>query len=279
MNKKYFIPFWIIFIIGVIFLIVCMCFNLFYVKNTEWLQALVGWFGTCGAVFIGLVAIAQNEKFDKANKDAQEKAEQQAKEYQDKLLEINDRMISLEESKLYSLISFFQKPVLVVNSDANIEMNSNCYGAFISNDKSESNGLSTIFVFSITNRTDVPIRYFQIEKASVYYSNFATGEDIAIVSYKNGGFVPSPIVGKNDEIFYVLTMDGIKDLVDNLPEGFEICLNLNIEVESVFGYAVKQKFLIRLQDRNSKANEDNKYLLWNYCYESTSEMKGQGINV
>ena len=233
------------------------------IPRDSWLDALFTWISAAAAIFIGLIAYRQNEKFKELN-DA---AEEESKKRQTELLEINNRLIKLEEKKEYAYITFVQGEVTVTNPDKKIRKGEHCYSSGITNEKKVSNDI-TVFSLFVSNQTSVPIRHFEIRKLEILYADFESGKRKHIISYGVGGFVPSPIMSEGAIVQYLLFAAGVKDLAENLPDGQEINLKIEIEVTSIFGRATNQTFLLRLQPRNAFFTQCDKNTFWNYCYES-----------
>ena len=70
------------------------------IPRDSWLDALFTWISAAAAIFIGLIAYRQNEKFKELN-DA---AEEESKKRQTELLEINNRLIKLEEKNKIQML-------------------------------------------------------------------------------------------------------------------------------------------------------------------------------
>ena len=181
--------------------------------------------------------------------------------------------MKLEENKEYAYLAFTQDIVVVCNSNCGFQSkNPKTYTGGITNgDKDFKDG--TVFVFNITNQTDVPIRYFQIKKLNIRYSDYGTGEEQQLVKYTSGGFVPNPIISKGENVSYVLVASGLTNLAEDLPNGMEINLVIELEVVSIFGRRVIQTYLLRLQRKNAFFDaKTDKHIFWNYCYESTPKL-------
>lgn len=276
-SKKLKIRFYIIFIsFGVLVAVLSLAIafgaykELFQIKRSNWLNMLFAWISSASAIFLGLIAYWQNERFKLENDLATQRAETKSDEYQAQLLSINNRLIMLEESKEYTYIAFTQDPVFVGNSNFSFKTSGKTYTAGITNNGKEFYD-SSVLVFSITNQTEVPIRCFQILKLKIRYSDYGDEKNNKeIVTYDTGGFVPSPIIKRGEIVKYVLVANGLKNLAENLPDGMEISLVMTLEVISIYDKTVNQEFLIRLQRKNSFFNAENdKNVFWNYCYEST----------
>lgn len=251
-----------------VFMLYCAYKQSFGIERTDWLSLLLTCITSCSAAFLGFVAYWQNERFKLETDIDTQKTNDKNDEYQNQLLQVNNRIMKLEENKEYAYIAFIQSPVLVSNDKQNIAMKGKTYISGISNSGKEFRE-STFFVFSITNQTDIPIRYFQINKMTISYSDYGNDTDNRIISYGVGGFVASPIISKGESVNYIVVANGISDLVQNLPEGMEINLTINIEVTSIFDRKVIQTFLLRLQQKNAFFDsKENKNVFWNYCYES-----------
>lgn len=276
-SKKLKIRFYIIFIsFGVLVAVLSLVIafgaykELFQIKRSNWLNMLFAWISSASAIFLGLIAYWQNERFKLENDLSTQRAETKSDEYQAQLLSINNRLIKLEESKEYTYIAFTQDPVFVGNSNISFKTSGKTYTAGITNNGKEFYD-SSVLVFSITNQTEVPIRCFQILKLKIQYSDYGDKKtNKEIVTYDTGGFVPSPIIKRGEIVKYVLVANGLKNLAENLPDGMEISLVMTLEVISIYDKTVNQEFLIRLQRKNSFFNAKNdKNIFWNYCYEST----------
>ena len=83
------------------------------IEITDWLNAVLSWLSIASAIFIGLIAFLQNERF----KDENDKSAQRSEEYQKDLLEINNRLMKIEENKECAQIAFIQEVVTVANSE------------------------------------------------------------------------------------------------------------------------------------------------------------------
>ncbi len=246
--------------------------QLFEIEKSDWLNMFFAWISSASAIFLGLIAYWQNERFKLENDLSAERSETKSEEYQSQLLSINNRLMKLEENKEYTYLAFTQEPVLVVNHNFGFKIDGKTYMAGISNAGKEFCD-STIFAFGITNQTEIPIRCFQIKKLAIEYSDYGDSKNNKkIAVYNSGGFVPSPIISKGEVVNYVLVANNIKDLAENLPDGMEISLIMTLEVISIYGRVMYQKFLIRLQRKNGFFNAGNdKNIFWNYCFEDSPE--------
>ena len=261
---------------GVVVAIICLLIllgaykELFQTFRSDWLNMLFAWISSASAIFLGLIVYWQNERFKLENDLTNEKSEAKSEEYQNQLLSINNRLMKLEESKEYTYIAFTQNPVFVGNSKNGFKLTGKTYTSGISNTENDFCN-STFFIFGITNQTNIPIRCFQILELKIEYSDYEDSKNNKkIMSYKSGGFVPSPIIEKGEIVNYVLVANNLKDLAENLPGGMEISLIIKLEVISIYERVVNQTFLLRLQSKNAFFNSfENKNIFWNYCYEST----------
>lgn len=242
------------------------------IGSNDWLNMLFAWISSASAIFLGLIAYWQNEKFKIETDISTEKAEEKSDEFQKQLMRINNRIIKLEENKEYTYMAFTQNPVFVGNQNIGFKTKGKTYTAGISNTGSDFEDC-TVFAFQITNQTEIPIRCLEIKKMIIIYADYGTdGKDEPVATYGTGGFVPSPIIAKGEIVYYVLVVNKLKDLVENLPEGNEINLVVTFEVISIYNRTTNQKFLLRLQRKNSFFDApEEKNLFWNYCCESTPE--------
>lgn len=226
-------------------------------------------------VFLGIIAYWQNERLKIISDESSEKHETINKNHQEQLLEINNRLMKIEENKEYAYIAFSQEKVYVYNINQPFSLTGKTYSSGImeSNNTTTNNG--AIFVFKITNQTDVPIRYFQITNMIVSYTDYAKEkgkQDNILMDYSTGGFIPSPIINKGEIVNYVIMASGLQNIAENLSKDEEINIVLDLEVASIFNRIVTQKFLLRLQRKNGFFDaKDNKNIFWNYCYESNPE--------
>ena len=103
------------------------------------------------------------------------------------------------------------------------------------------------------------------------YENNSRNKKIEV--YEAGGFIPSPIIDKGEVVNYVLVANNIENVAENLPNEMEISLVMDMEVTSIYGRTVIQKFMLRLQRENAFFNAgNNKNIFWNYCFESDPEL-------
>jgi len=265
-------------IYGTNFILDCLKNEAYGIAKSDWLNSLFAWVSSVAAIFIGLVAVWQNERFKQENDKNSAKAERDAKAYQDSLLEINNRLIQIEENKECSYLSFLQGKVIVVNSNASVSpFYPKIYNGGISNSSGEFKK-ATVFYLGITNQTNVPIRYFEINEMKISYCNYSSDEKEKIINYGKGGLITSPIIDRGEKITYAIVADGICNIAENLPKGYEINISLKIETTSIYGRTVIQTFLLRLQKENAfLTNNSNKNLFWNYCYESDPIIKRQEV--
>lgn len=278
LKIKFIIIFSILGIITIAFSITLICFacwQSFAIKTLDWLALLFSGLASISTVFLGIIAYWQNERFKIMNDEFSDKREKENKKHQDQLLEINNRLIKIEENKERAYIAFNQNEVYVYNSDQQVSLIGKTYSSGIF-DGDNSLRDSAIFIFQITNQTDVPIRYFQITNMVVTYTNYAAlkgKQDKILMRYSTGGFIPSPIIGKGEVVNYVLLTSGLRNIAEELPDDEEINIAIDFEVASIFNRIVRQKFLLRLQRKNSFFDaKDNKNIFWNYCFESNSEI-------
>lgn len=255
-------------------MIYCAYKGLFKIDSSDWLNMLFAWISSASAFFLGLIVYWQNERFKIETDTSTEKSEEKSEEYQKQLLAINNRLIKLEENKEYTYIAFTQAPVFVGNQSKGFITKGKTYTSGISNTGSDFTDCA-VFVFQITNQTDIPIRYLQIKELKISYADYGNDKKTEnIATYGEGGFIPSPFIEKGEGVNYVLLANKLQDLVENIPEGMEINLKVIIEVVSIYDRAVNQIFLLRLQRKNAFFDAGgDKNLFWNYCYESTPERK------
>lgn len=247
----------------------CLIKQSFNIETTDWLSAILSWLSVASAIFIGLIAFWQNERFKNEN----DKSARKLEDHQRDLLEINNRLMKIEENKECAQIAFIQEAVTVANSE---EFQSGSkrkqYSAGIT-DSGRTFANSTVFSLGITNQTNTPIRYFELKKFKVSYYDQNTGIDTTIKDYPKGGFVPSPIIDRGEAVNYILIANNLHDLAEKLPPDNEINIVIVIEVTSIFNRTVEQKFLLRLQKNNTLFHSNgNKNIFWNYCYESDSHI-------
>lgn len=269
MKKAKWIVIFVLFSLATIgvtfFFTLCLFRQSFNIETTEWLSAILSWLSVASAIFIGLIAFWQNERF----KDENDKSAQKSEEYQKDLLEINNRLMKIEENKECAQIAFIQEVVTVANSeDFQSGSSRKQYSAGIT-EASRSFANSTVFSFGITNQTHTPIRYFELTQFKVSYYDQNTRTNTKIKDYPKGGFVPSPIIDRGEAVNYILVANNLHDLAENLPVDNEINIVIVVEVTSIFNRTVEQKFLLRLQKNNTLFHSNgNKNVFWNYCYES-----------
>lgn len=264
-----FILFSIIFVGITMFFAFCLLNQSFDIEKTDWLSAILSWLSVASAIFIGLIAFWQNERFKEENDKSSEKAES----YQKDLLEINNRLMKIEENKECSQIAFIQEIVTVTNrEDFKSSSIRKQYSAGITDaDRDFKN--STVFSFGITNQTNTPIRHFELTNFKIFYYDCTTGINTKIKDYPKGGFVPSPIIDRGEAVNYILFANNLHDLAENLPKNNEINIVIDIEVTSIFNRTVEQRFLLRLQKENTLFHSNgNKNCFWNYCFESNSQI-------
>ena len=270
-------------VISLVFAIITIAFSIcmivfsskesFGIAKAEWLDFLFAGIASIATVFLGVVAFLQNERFKYESDLSAQRSEEKSIEYQNQLIDINNRIMKLEENKEYAYLAFAQDIVVVCNSNCGFQSkNPKTYTGGITNgDKDFKDG--TVFIFNITNQTDVPIRYFQIKKLNIRYSDYGTGEEQQLVTYTSGGFIPNPIISKGENVSYVLVANGLTNLAEDLPNGVEINLVIELEVVSIFGRRVIQTYLLRLQRKNAFFDaKTDKHIFWNYCYESTPKL-------
>ncbi len=242
------------------------------IETIDWLALLFSGLASLSTVFLAIIAYWQNERFKILSDMSSEKHESINKNYQEQLLEINNRLMKIEENKEYAYLAFSQEPVYVYNNNHPFSLVGKTYSSGILESNCTTTSISTIFVFKITNQTDVPIRNFQITNMIVSCTNYAKEngkQDNILMHYSTGGFIPSPIIDKGEIVNYVLLASGLQDIAENLSEDEEINIVIDLEVESIFNRIVKQSFLLRLQRKNAFFNaKDNKNAFWNYCFES-----------
>lgn len=270
---------WIIIYIVVVVAVLGILFHCAYeekysVSRNDWLNMCFAWISSMSAVFLGFIAYWQNERFKIHAEKSAEETERINREYQERLLEINNRLIKLEEQKEYAYIAFTQDSVLVGGKNIKCETNRKTYVAAITNNQKKFEKI-TGFVFRLTNQTDVPIRSFQILDMVIEYSDYGnSSNNIRKGHYGTGGFVPSPMIARGEIINYALFVNELDGLAENLPDGMEISLKLKTETVSIYNRTTIQEFLLRLQRKNVFFNaENNKNIFWNYCFEGKSELK------
>lgn len=272
MKKAKWIVVFVLFLlvtIGVTFFFTyCLFKQSFNIETNDWLSAILSWLSVSSAIFIGLIAFWQNERFKEEN----DKSAQKSEMYQKQLLEINNRLMKIEENKECAQIAFLQEIVTVTNAEEYKQpSNRKIFTAGISNAGRDFNN-STVFCFGITNQTDIPIKCFELTKFCVSYSNYEIDEDVEVLSYSKGGFVPSPIISRGEAVNFVLVANELHNLAENLPKGYEINIILTAEVTSIFNRTVEQNFLLRLQKNNALFKSKSLNYFWNYCFESESRI-------
>ena len=159
----------------VIFLFGCFVRKGFGISRSDWLNALLSWLSVASAIFIGLIAYWQNERFKKENDVAGERNDK----YHDDLVRINNRLIKIEENRERAYIAFLQGPVLVMKNGivAHQTIHEKCYtGILLEKDKNRNLDRGTVLELGITNQTNVPIRDFELQSTSIRYENFETSE-------------------------------------------------------------------------------------------------------
>ena len=255
-------------VIGTFLLGYCFIQSSFGVDRSNWLNAILSWLSVASAIFIGLIAYWQNERFKRENDLAGERTDK----YQQDLVNINNRLIQIEENQEYSYLAFLQKEIYVANTIDQIpKMYRKQYCGGIAQKDNREFKNATLFTFGITNQTDVPVRCFEIKEMNISYDDFGTGDRIKVAHYGTGGFIPSPIIGKGEEVGFYLAANGITDLAKNLPDGYEIVIRLSMNVTSIYNRKVIQHFLLRLQTENATfCNSADKKMFWNYCFEADS---------
>lgn len=270
--------------IGTVFILCCLQNEAYDIDKSDWLNAMFAWISAISAIFIGLVAIWQNERFKQESDKNVARSEQESKKYQDELLEVNKRIMKLEESKEYAYITFVQCLGHVVNNDVTgakeikySEMKT--YAAFIANDRNQLSSKGTMFEFFVTNQTDIPIRYIEFKETIVSYDDFKTGKRMHIAQYGKGGFISSPIISKSEAVQVLLVLDGITDLAIKKPLNSEIVIKFKIQVTSIFNRTASQIFLLRLQSNNVYFEQPTPTLFWNYCTEFNSDIDKESEDI
>lgn len=255
--------------IGVTFFFThCLFKQSFNIETTDWLSAILSWLSVSSAIFIGLIAFWQNERF----KEESDKSAQKSEDYQKDLLEINNRLMQIEENKECAHIAFLQEVVTVTNAEEyKPPSNRKIFTAGISNAGRDFNN-STVFCFGITNQTDIPIKCFELTKFRVSYCNYEIDKNVEVLSYSKGGFVPSPIISRGEAVNFVLVANDLYNLAEKLPKGYEINIVVTVEVTSIFNRTVEQRFLLRLQKSNALFKSKSINYFWNYCFESESRI-------
>lgn len=264
-----FISFSLITLGAIIFFVFGMINQYWGVATSEWLSAILSWLSVASAIFIGLTAFWQNERFKEENDKASERADQ----YQEDLIHINNRLIKIEENKECAQLAFMQEIATVSNSES-FQPNTNRkkYTAGITDSGRDFN-CSTIFSFGITNQTHTPVRCFELTKFKISYCDYEKDDEIPIKSYGKGGFVPSPIIDYGEVVNYILVANNLQNVVESLPKGYEIVIRLTMEVTSIYNRTVEQRFLLRLQKKNVQFNSPHDtHYFWNYCFELDSKI-------
>ncbi len=269
-NFKFKIIFFLFFVftlLGLAVLTYATKINLFGIEKSDWLGAFFSWISAMSAVSLGLVAYWQNERFKNENDLSSQKAEEVAVKHNTELIEINNRLLQLEENKEKSYITFSQTVVQIFNDSDNFKIMEKPYMAGFPSEKSDNLGAG-VFLLKLINLTDIPIRYIEMLNMNISYTNYYTDESSKILSFTKGGFIPSPVTEKNKEFLCAFVVPGAKDIFKNLPPKSEINICLTTLVESIFGRKVEQVFLLRLQRENScfKATDEHSFFL--YCYVS-----------
>lgn len=259
-------------LIGTLFLLWCLKSEAYGIEKSDWLNAIFAWISAISAIFIGLVAVWQNERFKQESDKNAMRSEREARKYQDELLDVNKRIMKLEESKEYAYVTFIQCPGHVVNNDVHgtqeIEyMQAKTYAAFIANDRNNLTNKGTMFELFLTNQTDVPIRYIEFIETTISYDDFASGKRMLVAKYGKGGYISSPIISKSEITQLLLVMDGIYDLAVNKPPQSEIVIKFKIQVTSIFNRTSTQVFMLRLQANNVYFVQSTPTVFWNYCNE------------
>lgn len=265
-------------IMGTLFLLWCLKSEAYDIEKSNWLNAIFAWISAISAMFIGLVAVWQNERFKQESDKNTMRSEQEARKYQNELLEVNKRIMRLEESKEYAYVTFIQCPGHVVNNDVcgtqEIEYTqAKKYAAFIANDRNNLTNKGTMFELFLTNQTDVPIRYIEFIETIISYDDFTSGKRIPVAKYGKGGYISSPIISKSEIAQLLLVTDGIYDLVANKPPKSEIVIKFIIQVTSIFNRTSTQVFLLRLQANNVYFVQSTPTVFWNYCNEFNSNIE------
>lgn len=279
LKIKFAIMFAVLGIVTTAFSVILICFackQSYSIKTVDWLSLLFSGLASISTVFLGIIAYWQNERFKILSDESSEKHEIINKNHQDQLLEINNRLMKIEENKEYAYIAFSQEKVYVYNINQPFSLTSKTYSSGISEGNGTTANNGAFFVLKITNQTDVPIRYFQITRMIVAYSNYkkeSGKRDKELMRYSSvGGFIPSPIINKGEIVNYVILASGLQDIAENLSEDEEINIVMDLEVKSIFNRIVKQTFLLRLQRKNAFFDaKKNRNAFWNYCYESNLE--------
>lgn len=242
----------------------CMCTNAFYMQNTDWLQALVGWISASSAIFIGLVAFDQNEKFDEANKEAQQNAETKAEEYQNKLMDINNRLIHLENNKQYSFVTFISGVCNIRNSGENSTKLKDVSPYLLTIDfglplTEDGRPNITDIDLEIANMSDVAVQSICINTAKIKQSHYNSKVNFKELFFEDFISMPCPLMlkGEQNKIHFVLS--GIRDFTKYLKNRNDLSLLLDIYVTSVFGKVTNQ--VIELQFMEFKQKRKKEY----YC--------------
>lgn len=270
LNFKFKIIFFLFFLLtllGTALLVYATKINLFGIEKSDWLGAFFSWISAMSAVSLGLVAYWQNERFKNENNISAQKAEELAAKHNKELVEINNRLLQLEENKEKAYITFSQTVIQIFNDSDNFKLIEKPYMAGFPSANSDKQGAG-IFLFKLINLTDTPIRYIEVLNMNISYTNYYTDESSKLLSFAKGGFIPSPVTEKNKEFLCAFVVPGAKNIFNNIPQKSEINIRLTTSVESIFGRQVEQVFLLRLQRENAcfKATDEHSFFL--YCYAS-----------
>lgn len=269
--------FFIISVLVIVFLIIAAKCDLFSIQKSDWLNALFAWTSAISAIFLGIIAYSQNERFKIESDISSAKMDIVQKEHQAELfklnqqaVEINNRLLQLEENKEKAYLAFLQKEVIVCNlKDDKFLFDGKSYRGGFPDENGKHANDGTIFKFKITNQTNVPIRNFQIERFSVSIKNWETDDDNLVIKKSAGAFIPSPIIDKSEEVEYIFLVPDIYDLAENLKGGYEIVLMIDISVTSIYDRTIEQGFLLRLQRGiTGLPKEVARNVFSLYCFES-----------
>ena len=267
-------------ITGVAILLIAFYRGSFGITKPDWLSAIFAWISALSAIFIGLVAYLQNERF-KIESDNNIKRNMEASEkYNDELSKINSRLLQLEENKEKVYIMFSQDIVKIINVGIGYHIKSNTYGAIFSNDHETDENNAGIFFCDLVNLTKIPIRSIHFDRFEIGYQEFPDGGvgcNGRLVSKCNGsGYIPSPIADDKNLIHCMFRIPGIRDIVNNMCEEDEISIRAALTTESIFGVETKQKYWLRLQRDNQFFKAKDPFSLYLYGMEWPDDEKHKG---
>lgn len=254
MKKLYIILLiFIIIVPGIVYL--CFITNGFLavgegLAKSDWLSFVAGYLGFTGTVLLGAIALWQNDRFKKENDVAQ-----------NKLMEINNRLLSIEEDR--------NKAAIAIPS---IKMFLYSAGSKLAQIPSYLESRSTMIVCSDTKKIDgvyyLEIPYYpatSIHAASIQISylrlGFYSRENNKIVDgyhIESSNIVPLPVNKDEKTNTLIISFEDNKNLV----EGFlslrnYIYLELDINVFSYLNTSHNQSFkytVIKLSDEQLQRN-------------------------